>query len=215
MPITINEIYRSLQGESTWAGLPCTFIRTTACDIRCSWCDTTYSYYEGKAMSLDEVMAEVERLGCDLVELTGGEPLLQKELPELARRLLAKGATVLCETGGHRDISVLPAGVIRIMDIKCPASGESGKNLWSNVAHLNSHDEVKCVVADKADFDWAVERIREHGIEGRVRTILFSPVHGQCDPKALAGWVLESGLENSRMQLQLHKYVWGADATGV
>ncbi|MCK6439397.1 MAG: 7-carboxy-7-deazaguanine synthase QueE [Planctomycetes bacterium] len=212
--ITIHEIYRSIQGESTFAGRPCTFVRTTACDLRCRWCDTEHAFYEGKPMTLDNVLTEVKRLGADLAELTGGEPLLQKETPELCRRLLAMGTTVLIETGGHRDIAVLPDGVIRIMDLKCPGSGMADKNLWSNIEHLNRRDEVKFVIAGRADFDWAVEQTKLHYLCERVNAVLFSPVFGECDPAALAQWVVESGLD-IRMQLQMHKHIWAPDARGV
>lgn len=215
MTLRIHEIYRSVQGESTWAGKPCTFVRTTACDLRCVWCDTPDAFVGGTNMTVAEVMDRVLDLGIDMVELTGGEPLLQKELPELARALLDRGATVLCETGGHRDISVLPPGVIRIMDLKCPGSGECGKNLWSNIAHLNQRDEVKFVVADRADFDWSVDKALEHHLPDRVNALLFSPVHGACAPAQLVDWLLEASLPKSQLNLQLHKYVWGAEAKGV
>jgi len=179
------------------------------------WCDTPDAFVGGVNMSVDEVMARVRELGVDMVELTGGEPLLQKELPTLAQALLDAGATVLCETGGHRDISVLPPGVIRIMDLKCPGSGEGSKNLWSNIGHLNVRDEVKFVVADRADFDWSVAAIREHRLEGKVAALLFSPVHGACDPRDLVDWILEAKVKGGQFNLQLHKVIWGAEAKGV
>ncbi len=214
MTIRIHEIYRSVQGESSFAGQPCTFVRTTACDLRCVWCDTPDAFTGGTVMTIDAVMQQVNQLGCDLVELTGGEPLLQPKLPALCSELLASGATVLIETGGHRDISVLPAGVIRIMDIKCPGSGESQHNLWSNISHLNKRDEVKFVIADRSDFDWAVSVVQQHGLADRVGGLLFSPVHGALSPVELSQWLLESKIP-ARLNLQLHKYIWGAEATGV
>jgi 7-carboxy-7-deazaguanine synthase len=214
MALRIHEIYRSVQGESTHAGRPCTFVRTTACDLRCVWCDTPQAFVGGTSMELADVVAEVKRLGIDLVELTGGEPLLQKEIGVLASALMAAGAEVLCETGGHRDISLLPAGVVRIMDLKCPASGECDKNEWANIARLTSEDEVKFVVADRADFDWSLSVTKEHRLCGRVKAVLMSPVHGVCDPKELVEWIKESGLP-LRLNLQLHKYVWGAEKQGV
>jgi 7-carboxy-7-deazaguanine synthase len=214
MAIRIHEIYRSVQGESTFAGRPCTFIRTSACDLRCVWCDTPQAFVGGTNMEVEEIVAAVDALGTDLVEITGGEPLLQKEVRVLAEQLLARGAAVLCETGGHRDISLLPDGVIRIMDLKCPGSGEGDKNLWSNIPLLTNRDEVKFVVADRTDFDWSVAAIRKHRLESRVNALLISPVHGVCDPKAVVEWLRESGL-NARLNLQLHKYIWGAEKQGV
>lgn len=211
--LRVTEIFFSLQGESTHQGLPCIFVRLTGCNLRCSWCDTTYSFTGGTTMSLDEVMAQVATYPSKRVELTGGEPLLQKAAPRLAQRLLDAGYTVLCETSGERDIDLMPPGVKRIVDLKAPGSGEVAGNLWSNLEKLRAGDEVKIVLADRADFDWAIGVIRARGLEGRV-PLLLSPVHGRLDAATLAGWMLESGVD-ARMNLQLHKQLWGAEARGV
>jgi 7-carboxy-7-deazaguanine synthase len=212
--LTVNEIYESIQGESTYTGLPCVFVRTTACDLRCTWCDTPYAFHEGRKMSLDEVMAEVERYGLRLVELTGGEPLLQAAIYPLMDRLLAEGYTVLVETGGHVDVGRVPAPVVRIVDVKCPGSGESHRIHWPNLARLQPHDQVKFVLRDRADYEFARGVLATHALAGRVAALLFSPVHGVLAPKALAGWILEDRLP-VRLQIQLHKYIWGAQARGV
>ena len=211
--LVINEIFRSIQGESTRSGLPCTFVRLTACDLRCSWCDTEYAFHEGTKRTVEDVVAEVERLGGGLVEITGGEPLLQKNVHSLAQSLLAAGHTVMLETGGHRDIAPVDPRVIRIVDLKAPSSGETGRMRWANLAELRATDEIKIVIADRADFDWAVETIRAHRLEGRC-PILLSPVHGRLDAAELAGWLLEAGVE-ARVQLQLHKLLWPAALRGV
>jgi 7-carboxy-7-deazaguanine synthase len=212
--LTVNEIFHSIQGESSHAGRPCVFIRLTACDLRCTWCDTPYAFHEGRKMSEDEVMAQVETFACPVVELTGGEPLLQPDVYPLMRRLLSTGKTVLLETGGHRSIADVPAAVIRIVDVKCPASGESDKNYWANLDMLRSHDEVKFVIQDRADYAFAKEIVERHRLEERCAAVLFSPVHGVLDPKALAEWILNDRL-SVRLQLQAHKYIWGADVRGV
>ncbi len=209
----ITEIYKSIQGESSYAGLPCVFVRTTGCDLRCSWCDSEFTFTGGTRMTLDEITAEVEKYACDLVELTGGEPLLQPEIFELATRLADAGHTVLIETGGHRDISGLDERVIRIMDLKCPASGECEKNLWSNLDNLRPVDEVKFVIAGRGDYEWALATIREHRLEDRAK-ILISTVFDQVKPQEVVEWMLEDKLR-ARFQLQLHKYIWPADARRV
>jgi 7-carboxy-7-deazaguanine synthase len=205
----ITEIYQSIQGESSYAGLPCIFVRTTGCDLRCTWCDSEFAFYGGEKMSVDEIIERVKQFSGRLVELTGGEPMLQKDLPELASRLLAEDYTVMIETGGHRDLSTLDSRVIKIMDIKCPASGESDKNLWSNLEYLTPNDEIKFVIADRADYEWACKIITSHQLEERVK-ILFSPVFNSIDPKDLVDWILKDGLK-ARFQLQLHKYIWSPD----
>jgi 7-carboxy-7-deazaguanine synthase len=212
--LTVNEIFHSIQGESTHAGRPCVFVRLTACDLRCRWCDTPYAFHEGRKMSVDEVVADVEARGCDVVEVTGGEPLLQPEVYPLMQRLLDSGKTVLLETGGHRSIARVPAGVIRIMDVKCPGSGESDRNDWSNLAHLAPQDEVKFVIADRADYEFARDVVRREGLPDRVNAVLFSPVHGGLDPKLLSRWVIDDRLP-VRVQLQVHKYIWSPDTRGV
>jgi 7-carboxy-7-deazaguanine synthase len=209
----ITEIYQSIQGESSYAGLPCVFVRTTGCDLRCRWCDSEFTFTGGTTMSLDEVMAEVEKYDCRLVELTGGEPLLQKEINQLATRLLDAGHTVLIETGGHRDISKLDPRVIRIMDLKCPDSGECEKNLWSNIAHLRPIDEVKFVIASRKDYEWALQTIREHQLEDRVG-ILISTVFASLKAEQVVDWMLADKLR-ARFQLQLHKYIWEPNARSV
>jgi 7-carboxy-7-deazaguanine synthase len=202
----ITEIYQSVQGESSYAGLPCVFVRTTGCDLRCGWCDSEFTFTGGTMMTVDQIMGEVEKYGCELVELTGGEPLLQPEIYELSTRLADRGRTVLIETGGHRDISRLDPRVIRIMDLKCPASGECEKNLWSNLEHLRPDDEVKFVIADHGDYAWTLKTIREHGLEDRVH-LLISTAFGMIEPSKVVAWMLEDKLR-ARFQLQLHKYIW-------
>lgn len=211
----ITEIYKSLQGESTYAGLPCVFVRTTGCDLRCSWCDSEFTFTGGTTMTVDEVVAEVERLDCHLVELTGGEPMLQKDIDELARRLCDAGHTVLIETGGHRDVSAakLDERVVRIMDVKCPGSGEAHRNHWENLAHLRPTDEVKFVLAGREDYEWAREVIRREGLERRAR-VLMSAAFELVTPAEVAGWILDDGLE-VRFQLQMHKLIWDPRARGV
>ena len=212
--LTVNEIFHSIQGESTHAGRPCVFVRLTACDLRCSWCDTPYAFHEGRKMSIDEVLEAVERFGCDLVELTGGEPLLQKDVYPLMERLLAGGRTVLVETGGHISLEKMPPGVHTIMDVKCPGSGEAHRTDWSNIGRLGAGDEVKFVIRDRADYEYARGVLREHGLERRAGTVLFSPVHGVLEPRQLSEWVLEDRLP-VRVQLQVHKYIWAPETRGV
>jgi 7-carboxy-7-deazaguanine synthase len=212
--LTINEIFHSVQGESTYAGRPCVFVRLTACDLRCTWCDTPYAFHEGGKKSLDEVVGEVDRFGCSLVEVTGGEPLLQEDVYPLMQTLLASGKTVLLETGGHRSIERVPAEVITILDVKCPGSGEAERNDWSNLERLRAHDEVKFVVKDRADYEFARDVIARHELVGRAAAIHLSPVHGVLDPKTLSEWVLTDRLP-VRVQLQLHKYIWSPTTRGV
>lgn len=212
--LTINEIFHSVQGESSFAGRPCVFVRLTACDLRCSWCDTPYAFHEGGKRELDHVLAEVDGYGCDLVEVTGGEPLLQEGVYPLMRALLDRGRTVLLETGGHRSTARVPEEVITILDVKCPGSGESGKNDWSNLDRLRSHDEVKFVIRDRADYDYARQVVGRHGLAERAAAIHFSPVHGELSPRTLAEWVLADRLP-VRVQLQLHKLIWDPGTRGV
>ena len=212
--LTINEIFHSVQGESTYAGRPCVFVRLTACDLRCSWCDTAYAFYEGSKRSLDEVIGEVDRYGCSLVEVTGGEPLLQEDVYPLMQRLLESGKTVLLETGGHRSTERVPVEVVTILDVKCPGSGEVEKNDWKNLDRLRPQDEVKFVVKDRADYEFARDVITRTGLADRAAAIHLSPVHGVLDPKTLSEWVLADKLP-VRVQLQLHKYIWSPDTRGV
>ena len=211
--LVINEIFHSIQGESTLAGRPCVFVRLTACDLRCSWCDTEYAFYEGTRRSVEDVCAEVLRFDCDLVELTGGEPLLQPAVHDVAAALLAAGKTVMIETGGHRDISKLDPRVRRIVDVKTPSSGEEKKMLWPNLEHLREGDEVKFVIRDRTDFDYSLDVIRRHELEGRV-PLLLSPVHGALEAAELAQWILEAGT-SARLQLQIHKILWPGVLRGV
>lgn len=209
----VTEIFFSIQGESTHAGRPCVFVRFTGCDLRCGYCDTAYAFHGGRTLSLDEVLAEVARHPTRFVCLTGGEPLLQRDLPELARRLLAAGYDVSVETHGQKSSAALPPEVCRIVDLKTPGSGEVHVD-FGLFADLRTRDELKVVVTSRDDFDWAVARIREHGLDQRVGAVLFSPSQGQVAPADLAAWLLESGLQ-ARLQLQLHKLLWGVDARGV
>jgi 7-carboxy-7-deazaguanine synthase len=212
--LTVTEIYKSIQGESTHTGRPCVFVRLTACDLRCAWCDTPYAFTGGRSLSVDQVLDDVRALGGDLVELTGGEPLLQKDAVPLMQRLIDAGYEVLLETGGHVPLDDVPDPVRAIVDVKCPGSGEAARMHWPNLDGLSPHDEVKFVIQDRADFDYAADVVRRHDLPGRTRAVLFSPVHGVLAPAELARWILEAALP-VRLQLQAHKYVWGADTRGV
>jgi 7-carboxy-7-deazaguanine synthase len=212
--LRINEIFFSIQGESTWAGRPCAFVRLTGCDLRCSWCDTEYAFHEGRTMAVDDVAAQLLGYGCDLVEVTGGEPLLQAAVHPLIARLLAAGMTVLVETSGASDVSRLDPRAIKVMDLKCPGSGESARNLWTNLEHLTPRDEVKFVIADRADYQWASDVTRRHNLAARVNAVLMSCAFGRLEPALLAGWILADRLP-VRMQLQMHKHIWAPDARGV
>ena len=212
--LTVNEIFYSVQGESTRAGELCVFVRLTACDLRCSWCDTPYAFHEGTKRSIDEVVDDVEKYGCSLVEITGGEPLLQDDVYPLMERFLALGRTVMLETGGHRSIARVPKPVVKIVDVKCPASGESAKNHWENLAALAPHDEVKFVIQDRQDYEYALDVIARHGLASRCAAILFAPVHGVLDPKTLSEWMLADRVP-ARLQVQLHKIIWSPTTRGV
>ena len=217
--VRVTEIFHSIQGESTRAGLPCTFVRLTGCPLRCVWCDTAYAFHGGTRLTLDEVMREVGGKGCRLVEITGGEPLVQPGAALLARRLVDEGYTVLIETSGALDVGTLDPRVHRIMDLKCPGSGEEHRNLWSNLDHLTHRDEIKFVVAGLEDFEWAERVIRERRLDERVRAgtlgaLLVSPVWGLEGLEELAARILASGLP-VRFQTQLHKHIWGPDRAGV
>ena len=208
----VTEIFFSIQGEGTRAGRPCVFVRFTGCDLRCGYCDTAYAFHGGRDLTRAEILAEVARHRCKLVLLTGGEPLLQRELPELAQDLLSRGYEVTVETHGQRPTEALPPQVVRIVDVKTPGSGEVATD-FGYLDRLRPHDEVKFVVCSEEDWRWSLDVIRRHRLEGRV-PLLVSPVHGAVDAKDLARWILESGVE-ARLNLQLHKIVWGADARGV
>jgi 7-carboxy-7-deazaguanine synthase len=212
--LTINEIFHSIQGESRRAGEPCVFVRLTACDLRCSWCDTPYAFHEGSKRSIDDVVAEVERYQCPLVEITGGEPLLQEDVYPLMEQLLARGHTVMIETGGHRSIARVPPAVLKIVDVKCPGSGESDRNHWENLALIGAQDEVKFVLEDRTDYEYARDVIARYGLATKAGAILLSPVHGVLDPRLLSEWVLHDRLP-VRVQLQLHKLIWSPETRGV
>jgi 7-carboxy-7-deazaguanine synthase len=212
--LTVNEIFHSIQGESTYAGTPCVFVRLTACDLRCSWCDTPYAFHEGRKMSIDQVLSAVEDYRCPVVEITGGEPLLQADVYPLMSRLLERGKTVLIETGGHRSIEHVPTGVIRIVDVKCPGSGEAAKMDWANLQRVTDADQVKFVIKDRIDYEYAREIVTRESLAGRVKAVLFSPVHGVMDARLLAEWILADRLA-VRLQLQAHKFIWPPDTRGV
>jgi len=212
--LTVFEIYASIQGESTYAGELCAFVRLAACDLRCVWCDTPYAFTGGTKMSVDDVLAAVKPLGCDVVELTGGEPLLQTDAIPLMARLLDAGYRVLLETGGHVPIDEVPDAVVAIVDVKCPGSGEAQRMHWPNLDQLSAHDEVKFVIADRADFDYASDVAARHNLAARTAAVLFSPVHGVLAPDELARWMIAARTP-ARLQIQTHKYIWDKDARGV
>lgn len=217
--LRVTEIFHSIQGESTWAGLPCTFVRLTGCPLRCVWCDTEYAFGGGENLSLDEVLGRVRELGTPLVEITGGEPLIHPNAFRLTHKLLEAGYTVLVETSGAVDVSPLDSRAHKIMDLKCPGSGEESRNLWSNLDHLTSRDEVKFVLKDRTDFEWARQVVRDRGLDRRVecgemKAVLFSPVWNALDLRSLAQWIMEEALP-VRLQIQLHKLIWDPDTRGV
>lgn len=213
--LRVTEIFRSIQGESTHAGRPCSFVRLTGCPMRCTWCDSEYTFTGGERVSIDDVMLKVRDFGCHLVEVTGGEPLAQREAFDLVRRLCEEGYEVLIETGGYVSTEGLDERVCIILDVKCPASGEAERNHWPNLERLRSdRDEVKFVVAHREDWEFARGVIEKYELEKRARAILISPVWGSTDLKELAELIASSGLD-VRMQLQLHKYIWGPEVHGV
>ena len=213
--LRITEIFRSIQGESTHAGRPCTFVRLTGCPMRCVWCDSEYTFSGGEHVSIDDVLQQVRDFGCKLVEVTGGEPLAQKDAHTLIRRLCDEGFEVLIETGGYFSTEAVDERAAIILDVKCPASAEATRNHWPNLDRLRAgQDEVKFVIADRGDWDYAVDVIKRCELEKRARAILISPAWNEIELKDLADWVAASGLK-VRMQLQLHKYIWGPDVTGV
>jgi 7-carboxy-7-deazaguanine synthase len=212
--LRITEIYKSVQGESTWAGLPCIFVRLARCNLRCVWCDTAYAFYGGENVSIGDIVAKCREYDCPLVEITGGEPLAQADCAVLAAALQDAGMTVLIETSGSLPIDVLPEGVIRIMDLKCPDSGECAKNYWPNIEALKERDEVKFVIASRRDYEWARDTTREHRLSARCNAVLFSPVFGSIEPADIVKWMLEDDLD-VRFQLQLHKFIWPPAQRGV
>ena len=209
----VNEIFHSIQGESSYAGWPCVFVRLTGCNLRCRWCDTRYAYDEGEAYTVVEVMDRIRGYGCPLVEITGGEPLLQEDVYPLMDRLLEAGYNVLLETNGSLDASRVPRGVNRIIDIKCPASGMSDRIHWENLDHLRSTDEIKFVLCDRGDYEWAREVIKQYDLTHRA-TVLLSVVSNELSHQDAVKWMLEDRLK-VRFQLQLHKAIWGPDRRGV
>ena len=217
----ITEIFRSIQGESTYAGLPCIFVRLTGCNLRCTWCDTAYAFYGGKKMTLEEVLDVVREFSVkdgerrvNLVEITGGEPLLQKEVIPLMERLLEQDYRVMVETSGEQYIGDLPEKIIRIVDVKCPGSGEGGTFCMDNLNVLGPRDQLKFVLTDRRDYEFARDFLREHHLESKVDAVIFSPVFGQLEPRPLSEWILEDGLP-VRLGLQLHKFIWHPDMQGV
>jgi 7-carboxy-7-deazaguanine synthase len=217
--LRITEIFHSIQGESTWSGLPCAFVRLTGCPLRCVWCDTAYAFHGGERMTLEEIIARVREMGTSLVEVTGGEPLAHANAFPLVTMLADEGFTVLVETSGAFDVAPLDPRAHKIMDLKCPGSGESDRNLWSNLDHLGSGDEVKFVVRDRADYEWMRDVIAERGLDARVaggslRALLVSPVWSEIDLEDLAGWILVDKVP-VRFQTQLHKLIWGPTRRGV
>lgn len=211
--LKINEIFYSIQGESSFAGFPCVFVRLTYCNLRCSFCDTEYAFFEGTEMPIDEIVEKVSEYDCRLVEITGGEPLIQANVHPLMTKLINNGFQVLLETAGHMDISQVDEKVHRIMDIKCPTSNESDKMLWENINYLTKNDEVKFVIGDKTDFDYAIGVISKYKLNDKC-SVLLSPVFNKIDNLKLAGWMLENKVP-ARMQMQMHKFIWHPDTRGV
>jgi len=210
--LKINEIFYSIQGESSYNGMPCVFVRLTYCNLRCSYCDTEYAFYEGKDMSIKDILKKVKSYNCKLVEVTGGEPLLQKESIDLMKKLIEKKYTVMLETGGSLPIKDVPKEVIKIIDFKCPTSKMDKKNDWSIIKNITEYDEIKFVIGDRNDYNWSKQKIRDYNLENNI--ILFSPVYDVLDSKKLSEWILEDGL-NVRMQIQLHKHIWSSEKKGV
>jgi len=212
--LLINEIFQSIQGESTWAGLRCVFVRLMACDLRCTYCDTEYAFYHGMRRTLNEIIEEVLAYDCPLVELTGGEPLLQKRVLPLMTQLCDLGKKVLIETSGAHDISKVDPRIHRIMDLKTPGSGEVERNFWPNIQHLTKRDEVKFVLCDRRDYEWARHQVHKHALAERCGTVLFSPVFGKIEPVEIVEWIMEDKLP-VRFQLQMHKFIWSPAMRGV
>ena len=214
LTLKINEVYLSIQGESTWAGLPCVFVRLTGCDLRCSWCDTAYAFFDGSKRALGDIFDQVIDLGTPMVEITGGEPLLQKNVLPLMTLLCDAGKRVLIETSGAHDISAIDPRVHRIMDLKPPSSGECLRNFWSNISHLTPRDEVKFVIGSREDYEWSRTQILDNALSTRCGAVLLSPVFGSVEPVKIVEWMLEDKLD-VRFQLQMHKLIWDPKAKGV
>ena len=213
MELTVNEIFLSIQGESTYAGKPCVFIRLTGCNLRCVWCDTEYAFYDGKEISINEILTEIQKYNCNLVEVTGGEPLMQENCIELLNTLLTNNYVVMLETGGSLPVTDVPKNIIKIIDFKCPTSKMENKNLWSILNDLTEKDEIKFVIGNREDFDWAVNKINEFDLTKKW-TVLISPVFDQMNYEELSHWVLESKLP-IRFQIQMHKHIWDSETIGV
>ena len=214
MTLKVNEVYSSIQGESSWAGWPCVFVRLTACDLRCTYCDTAYAFYDGKKRLVSDILAEVLALDCPMVEVTGGEPLLQKNVLPLMTQLCDAGKTVLIETSGAHDISKIDVRVHRIMDLKTPSSGECARNLWSNIEHLAKRDEVKFVIGSREDYEWSREQVRTYKLAEKCGCVLFSPIFGKIEPREIVDWIIADKLP-VRFQLQMHKFIWPPLQRGV
>src|SRR5438045_6363069 len=212
--LTVNEIYRSIQGESTWAGLPCVFVRLSFCNLRCNYCDTAYAFYEGEKKTIPQIVSGVLKFSCPLVEITGGEPLLQRGVLPLMSALADAARTVLLETSGAHDISSVDPRVHRIMDLKTPGSGECARNLWTNIPHLSRRDEVKFVIGSREDYEWSRQKLHEHDLCMRCHAVLFSPIFGRIEPREIVEWILADNLD-VRFQLQLQKFIWSPTARGV
>ena len=211
--LEVTEIYKSVQGESTYVGLPCVFVRLTGCNLRCVWCDTAYAFDGGKKLSIEQIIDQIKSYGIDLVEITGGEPLLQNEVLLLMENLLKNKFLVMLETGGSLSIKNVPSQVIKILDLKCPGSGEENKNDWSNLDHLSSKDQIKFVIADRNDYEWSRSVLQSYKLDKKVQ-ILFSPVFGKLTLKDLTEWILEDNIA-VRLQTQLHKHIWDKNKIGV
>ncbi|MBI4381969.1 MAG: radical SAM protein [candidate division NC10 bacterium] len=213
MALQVNEIFYSVQGESTYAGRPCVFVRLTGCNLRCRWCDTAYAFYDGETLTVEQVLERVRAYKCPLVEITGGEPLLQDEVHFLIDRLLVEGYEVLVETGGSLDVGRLDPRVVKIVDLKAPGSGMDRLNNLDNLQYLDRKDQIKFVVADRGDYEWAKRIMAEHALAEKAQ-VLFSPVFGELHPRELAEWILADRLP-ARLQIQLHKYLWDPNQRGV
>ncbi len=211
--LLVNEIFKSIQGESTYAGIPCVFVRLTGCNLRCSYCDTTYAYEEGIDMSVNEIVNKIEDYSCKNVCITGGEPLLQKNVYKLINLLKTKSYKIFVETNGALNIDLLPGNIIRIMDMKCPDSGMNKEMDWKNLERLRGDDEVKFVLSSKKDYEWAKRIVRKHNLPDKTN-VLFGSAYGKLKPKSLAGWILKDRL-NVRLQLQLHRIIWPDKTRGV
>ena len=211
--LKINEIYKSIQGESTHAGRPCIFIRLTYCNLRCTYCDSEHAFYDGEELTIKQILKKIKSLSCNLIEVTGGEPLLQKDSIQLLNKLVDEGYEVMLETGGSLSIENVPKSVIKIVDFKCPSSGMMKKNLWEILDYIQPHDEIKFVIGDKEDFNWACNKISEFSINKKC-TVLFSPVFNQIESKKIVNWIIKENIP-VRFQLQSHKYIWDSNKQGV